>query len=158
VRYSRRLETYCTTPSGIRYHSGRRFAARRSNFGNGSFVARKSSPPQRSRSQRFATAARREFPLPCAVFSRRADGGRAGTPGTRLARAGYTSYQWGENIGCSSGGPSAIAVATELFFQSEKSYNGGHWANLKNAAFSQVGVGVWDVGGYTLVVFDFYHP
>ena len=81
-----------------------------------------------------------------------------GTPGTRLARAGYTSYQWGENIGCSSGGPNAIAVATELFFQSEKSYNGGHWANLKNAAFSQVGVGVWDVGGYTLVVFDFYHP
>jgi len=81
-----------------------------------------------------------------------------GTPGTRLARAGYTSYRWGENIGCSSGSPSSIAVATELFFQSEKSYNGGHWANLKNGEFSEVGVGVWVAGGYTLVVFDFYHP
>jgi uncharacterized protein YkwD len=81
-----------------------------------------------------------------------------GTPGDRLARAGYTSYRWGENIGCQSGDPRQVVINTMLFFQGEKSYNGGHWANLKSAQYSTVGVGVWDYNGYVLVVFDFYHP
>jgi uncharacterized protein YkwD len=81
-----------------------------------------------------------------------------GTPGDRLAAAGYTSYRWGENIGCQTASPSQAVVNSLLFFQSEKSYNGGHWANLKNAQFSTVGIGVWDSNGYVLVVFDFYHP
>ena len=81
-----------------------------------------------------------------------------GTPGDRLAAAGYTSYRWGENIGCQTASPSQAVVNSLLFFQSEKSYNGGHWANLKNAQYSTVGIGVWDSNGYVLVVFDFYHP
>jgi hypothetical protein len=30
--------------------------------------------------------------------------------------------------------------------------------NLKNPAYSTVGIGVWDENGYVLIVFDFYHP
>ena len=81
-----------------------------------------------------------------------------GTPGDRLARAGYTSYRWGENIGCQTGAPRQVAINSLTFFQSEKSYNGGHWVNLKNPEYSTVGIGVWDYNGYVLVVFDFYHP
>jgi uncharacterized protein YkwD len=81
-----------------------------------------------------------------------------GTPGDRLARAGYTSYRWAENIGCQSGNPRQVAINSLIFFQSEKSYAGGHWVNLKNPAYSTVGIGVWDANGYVLVVFDFYHP
>ncbi len=81
-----------------------------------------------------------------------------GTPGDRLARAGYTSYRWAENIGCQSGSPRQVAINSLTFFQSEKSYAGGHWVNLKNPAYSTVGIGVWDANGYVLVVFDFYHP
>ena len=81
-----------------------------------------------------------------------------GTPGDRLARAGYTSYRWAENIGCETGAPRQVAVNSLTFFQSEKSYDGGHWVNLKNPEYSTVGIGVWDYNGYVLVVFDFYHP
>ena len=81
-----------------------------------------------------------------------------GTPGDRLARAGYTSYRWAENIGCQTGDPRQVAINSLLFFQSEKSYDGGHWVNLKNPEYSTVGIGVWDDNGYVLVVFDFYHP
>ncbi|MGO9180577.1 MAG: Ig-like domain-containing protein [Candidatus Limnocylindrales bacterium] len=81
-----------------------------------------------------------------------------GTPGDRLARAGYTSYRWAENIGCQTGTPRQVAVNSLTFFQSEKSYGGGHWVNLKNPAYSTVGIGVWDDNGYVLIVFDFYHP
>ena len=81
-----------------------------------------------------------------------------GTPGDRLARAGYTSYRWAENIGCQTGDPRQVAINSLLFFQSEKSYDGGHWVNLKNPEYSTVGIGVWDYNGYVLVVFDFYHP
>ncbi len=81
-----------------------------------------------------------------------------GTPGDRLARAGYTSYRWAENIGCQTGDPRQVAINSLTFFQSEKSYGGGHWVNLKNPEYSTVGIGVWDYDGYVLVVFDFYHP
>ncbi len=81
-----------------------------------------------------------------------------GTPGDRLARAGYTSYRWAENIGCQTGDPRQVAINSLTFFQSEKSYDGGHWVNLKNPEYSTVGIGVWDYNGYVLVVFDFYHP
>ena len=56
-----------------------------------------------------------------------------GNPGDRLRRAGYTSYRWAENIGCRSGSPRAAVLGSHLFFQSEKSYNGGHYVNLMNA-------------------------
>ncbi len=79
-----------------------------------------------------------------------------GTPGDRLKQAGYTGWQWGENIGCESNTVRGMVLNAILFFQSEKPYNGGHWANLKNAKFTSVGVGIWEYHGYGIVVFDFY--
>jgi uncharacterized protein YkwD len=81
-----------------------------------------------------------------------------GNPGDRLRRAGYTSYRWAENLGCRSGDPRAAVLGSHLFFQSEKSYNGGHYRNLMNAAYDRVGIGVWVSGGRVRLVVDFYHP
>jgi uncharacterized protein YkwD len=80
-----------------------------------------------------------------------------GNPGTRLRAAGYTSYRWAENIGCQSGSPRAVVLSTHLFFQSEKSYGGGHYVNLMNPAYDRVGIGVWVSGGRVRLVIDFYH-
>ena len=81
-----------------------------------------------------------------------------GNPGDRLRRAGFSSYRWAENIGCRSGGARAAVLGSHLFFQSEKSYNGGHYVNLMNAAYTRVGIGVWVSGGRVRLVVDFYHP
>jgi uncharacterized protein YkwD len=81
-----------------------------------------------------------------------------GNPGNRLARAGYTSYRWAENIGCRSGNASAAVLGSHLFFQSEKSYRGGHYVNLMNPAYDRVGIGVWVSSGRVRLVVDFYHP
>jgi uncharacterized protein YkwD len=81
-----------------------------------------------------------------------------GNPGDRLRAAGYTSYRWAENLGCRSGNPYSAVLGSHLFFQSEKSYNGGHYVNLMNAAYDRVGIGVWVSGGRVRLVVDFYHP
>jgi len=81
-----------------------------------------------------------------------------GTPGDRLRAAGYTSYRWAENLGCRSGNPYSAVLGSHLFFQSEKSYNGGHYVNLMNAAYDRVGIGVWVASGRVRLVIDFYHP
>jgi uncharacterized protein YkwD len=81
-----------------------------------------------------------------------------GTPGNRLARAGFSSYRWAENLGCRSGNPNAAVLGSHLFFQSEKSYSGGHYVNLMNAAYDRVGIGVWVSSGRVRLVVDFYHP
>jgi uncharacterized protein YkwD len=81
-----------------------------------------------------------------------------GNPGNRLARAGFTSYRWAENIGCRSGNPSSAVLGSHLFFQSERPYSGGHYVNLMNAAYDRVGIGVWVSGGQVRLVVDFYHP
>lgn len=81
-----------------------------------------------------------------------------GTPGDRLRRAGYTSYRWGENLGCRSGNPYSAVLGSHLYFQSEKPYNGGHYRNLMDARFHQVGIGVWVSGGRVRLVIDFYTP
>ena len=78
-----------------------------------------------------------------------------GNPGDRLRAAGYTGYNWAENIGCRSGDPYAAVLASHLFFQSEQSYNGGHYVNLMNAAYTRVGVGVWVSSGRVRLVIDF---
>jgi uncharacterized protein YkwD len=80
-----------------------------------------------------------------------------GNPGDRLRRAGYTSYRWAENIGCRSGNPYAAVLGSHLFFQAEKSTNGGHYVNLMNAKYDRVGIGVWVSGGRVRLVIDFYH-
>ena len=81
-----------------------------------------------------------------------------GNPGNRLARAGFGSYRWAENIGCRSGSPSSAVLGSHLFFQSERPYSGGHYVNLMNAAYDRVGIGVWVSGGQVRLVVDFYHP
>ncbi len=81
-----------------------------------------------------------------------------GNPGDRLRRAGYTSYIWAENLGCRAGSPMASVLGSHLFFQSEWSYNGGHYVNLMNAKYDRVGIGVWVSGGRVRLVVDFYHP
>lgn len=81
-----------------------------------------------------------------------------GNPGNRLARAGYSSYIWAENIGCRSGNAYGAVLGSHLFFQSERSYSGGHYVNLMNAKYDRVGIGVWVSGGRVRLVVDFYHP
>jgi len=81
-----------------------------------------------------------------------------GNPGNRLARAGFTSYRWAENIGCRSGSPTSAVLGSHLFFQSERPYSGGHYVNLMNAAYDRVGIGVWVSNGQVRLVVDFYHP
>lgn len=81
-----------------------------------------------------------------------------GNPGSRLARAGYESYRWAENLGCRSGSPTSSVLGTHLFYQSERPYNGGHYVNLMNPAYDRVGIGVWVSSGRTRLVVDFYRP
>jgi uncharacterized protein YkwD len=81
-----------------------------------------------------------------------------GNPGDRLRRAGYTSYRWAENLGCRSGNPYSAVLGSHRYFQSERSYNGGHWVNMMNAAYDRVGIGVWVSGGRVRLVVDFYRP
>ncbi len=88
------------------------------------------------------------------ICSHWADGG----PAQRLARAGFTSYKWAENVGCYPGNPMNSMIQVQLFFQSEKATNGGHYVNLMNALYDRVGIGVWVVGSTVRLVVDFYHP
>ncbi len=81
-----------------------------------------------------------------------------GNPGDRLRRAGYHSYRWAENIGCRSGSARGAVLGSHRFFQSEKSYSGGHYVNLMNAKYDRVGIGVWVSHGRVRLVIDFYHP
>lgn len=81
-----------------------------------------------------------------------------GNPGDRLRRAGYNGYSWAENIGCRSGYKYAkpAILASHLYFQAEKSANGGHWRNIKNAKLKWIGIGVWKASGRVRLVTDFY--
>lgn len=83
-----------------------------------------------------------------------------GTPGDRLAAAGYTNYTWAENLGCLGGDPYASMLSTQLYFQSEGAWSppGGHYVNMMNAAYDRAGIGVWIAYGRLRVVIDFYHP
>jgi hypothetical protein len=81
-----------------------------------------------------------------------------GDPGYRLRHAGFTRWSWGENVGCRDGYASAksAVLASHLKFQSEKSYNGGHWRNMKSWGYHWVGIGIWRTGTRTRLVIDFY--
>jgi uncharacterized protein YkwD len=81
-----------------------------------------------------------------------------GTPGDRLRRAGYTSYNWAENIGCENLSPYRAVLGDHLFFQGEKSTNGGHYVNLMNSLYTECGIGVWVSSGRVRLVIDFYRP
>lgn len=79
-------------------------------------------------------------------------------PGYRMRRAGFSSWTWGENVGCGDGYASAKAsiLSSHLQMQAEKSTSGGHWLNMKNARFHYIGIGIWRYGSRTRLVTDFY--
>jgi hypothetical protein len=82
-------------------------------------------------------------------------------PGDRLRAAGYTGYQWAENIGCRYfSDPRDAAVSLVRFFQSEKSWSpvGGHYVNMMNRKYTHAGIGLWVSGGNLNFVVDFYTP
>lgn len=81
-----------------------------------------------------------------------------GNPGDRLRRAGYFGYSWAENIGCRSGYRYVrpAVLASHLYFQSEKSNNGGHWRSIKNYKLKWIGIGIWKTSGRVRLVTDFY--
>jgi len=82
-------------------------------------------------------------------------------PGGRLRAAGYTGYQWAENIGCRYfRDPRDAAVSLVRFFQSEKYWSpvGGHYINMMNPRYTHAGIGLWVSGGNLNFVVDFYNP
>jgi uncharacterized protein YkwD len=83
-----------------------------------------------------------------------------GSPADRLRRAGYTSYNWAENLGCRSGDPFAAVLGSHLYFQGERNWSpqGGHYVNMMNAKYDRAGIGVWVASGRVRLVVSFYRP
>ncbi len=82
-------------------------------------------------------------------------------PGDRLRAAGYTGYQWAENIGCRYfNDPRDAAVSLVRFFQSEKYWSpvGGHYVNMMSRKYTHAGIGLWVSGGNLNFVVNFYSP
>jgi uncharacterized protein YkwD len=78
-----------------------------------------------------------------------------------LRAAGFTGYQWAENIGCRYfHDPRDAAVSLVRFFQSEKYWSpvGGHYVNMMNRKYTHAGIGLWVSGGNLNFVIDFYSP
>lgn len=79
-----------------------------------------------------------------------------GTPGDRLRAAGYAG-DYRENLGCYPASPLASALATHLFFQSEKPCGGYcHYANIMSTGMKYVGIGMWITAGRVRLVIDFW--
>jgi uncharacterized protein YkwD len=77
------------------------------------------------------------------------------TPISRFRSAGYYGASWGENISSPHRDGEGGMIESEIFFQSESSYRGGHYYNIMAPFFSRVGIGVWISNSIRLVV-DFY--
>lgn len=75
----------------------------------------------------------------------------------RFHSGGYMGTPYGESLGCSSGWTTRqMVVRTHRMMQSEQSYNGWHWKNMKNRDFRRVGIGIARDGQESRVVYDFY--
>jgi hypothetical protein len=82
-----------------------------------------------------------------------------GSLSTRLSRAGYVGTAWGENLACRSGmSVRSTIIWAHRVFQSERSYNGPHWKNIKNSRYSIIGIGIWRYGDRVRLITDFYRP
>jgi hypothetical protein len=81
---------------------------------------------------------------------------------SRLRAGGYGSGSaWGENVACRTSSTLSVRSSVlwgHLQFQSERSYNGPHWKNMKNSRYSYIGIGVWKYGSRVRLVTDFWHP
>ena len=75
----------------------------------------------------------------------------------RFRRAGYRHPENGENVGCSyAWGARKMVLRTHRMMQSERSYGGPHWQQMKDPDFRSVGIAVAKAGGQTRIVIDFY--
>ncbi len=75
----------------------------------------------------------------------------------RFTRAGYRGATNGESLGCSNGYTARqMVIRTHRMMQSERSYNGWHWRNIKDPDWKRVGIGVAMIGRESRVVYDFY--
>ena len=75
----------------------------------------------------------------------------------RFAEAGFDGPIRGESIGCSGGYTvRQMVIRTHRMMQSEQSYDGWHWRNIKDRDWRQVGIGVQSSGRDSRVVYDFY--
>ena len=80
-----------------------------------------------------------------------------GCPTCRFQSAGYTTNTWwGENLSWWSGDGYQGAIQSIIFFQNEKSSNGGHYRNMMNSHDRVAGVGVWRANGRYVYAIDFY--
>jgi uncharacterized protein YkwD len=78
-----------------------------------------------------------------------------GTVGDRLRAAGYTGYQWAENLGCRYfADPRDAAESLVRFFRSSP----GHNANMMSRKYTHAGIGLWVAGGNLRFVVVFYTP
>jgi hypothetical protein len=75
----------------------------------------------------------------------------------RFRKAGYKNDDNGENVGCSyAWSARKMVLRTHRMMQSEKSYGGSHWTQMKDPDFVSAGIGVVTASGNTRIVIDFY--
>ena len=75
----------------------------------------------------------------------------------RFRQAGYKNDHNGENVGCSyAWGARKMVLRTHRMMQSERSWGGPHWSQMKDVDFLSVGIGVVTAAGNTRIVIDFY--
>ena len=74
---------------------------------------------------------------------------------SRFRSAGYYGGSWGENIASPHRSEGAGMLDSQLYFQAEAPYRGGHYYNIMDVYFHRVGIGVWISNSIRLVV-DFY--
>jgi uncharacterized protein YkwD len=78
-----------------------------------------------------------------------------GTVGDRLRAAGYTGYQWAENLGCRYfADPRDAAESLVRFFKGSP----GHYTNMMSSKYTHAGIGLWVTGGRLRFVAVFYTP
>jgi uncharacterized membrane protein YgcG len=74
---------------------------------------------------------------------------------SRFRSAGYYGGSWGENIASPHRSDTGGMIDSQIYFQSEAPYRGGHYYNIMDVYFHRVGIGVWISNSIRLVV-DFY--
>ena len=75
----------------------------------------------------------------------------------RFRQAGYKNDDNGENVGCSyAWSARKMVLITHRMMQSERSFGGSHWTQMKDREFVSVGIGVVTAAGNTRIVIDFY--
>lgn len=78
-----------------------------------------------------------------------------GTVGDRLRAAGYTGYEWAENLGCRYfTDPRDAAESLVRFFLGSP----GHYTNMISRKYTHAGIGLWVTSGKLRFVAVFYTP